>query len=66
MIGAGTQPFYLVFAEDWFYDGEVIWGNLNEAYNFRVLGDPVMEGTNAVYKVELMGGNIVGCPAERL
>jgi hypothetical protein len=66
MIGAGTQPFYLVFAEDWFYDGEVLWGNLNEAYNFRVLGDPVTEGTNAVYKVELMGGNIVGCPAERL
>lgn len=66
MIGAGTQPFYLVFAEDWFYDGEVIWGNLNEAYNFRILGDPVMEGTNAVYKVELMGGNTVGCPAERL
>ena len=25
-----------------------------------------MEGTNAVYKVELMGGNTLGCPSERL
>lgn len=25
-----------------------------------------MEGTRAVYKVELAGGNVLGCPAERL
>ena len=29
MVGAGTAPFYLVFAEDWFADGRlfavVIW-----------------------------------------
>ena len=66
MIGVGTAPFYLVFAEDWFADGEYIVGNLNELYQFRVLGDPRMEGTNAVYKVELAGGNTTGCPAERL
>lgn len=66
MIGAGTEPFYLVFAEDWFADGEVIFGNLNQVYPFRVLGNARMEGTNAVYKVELMGGNTVGVPGERL
>ena len=66
MVGAGTAPFYLVFPEDWFADGEVIVGNLNQVYQFRILGDARMEGTNAVYKVELMGGNQVGCPAERL
>lgn len=66
MIGSGTEPFYLVFAEDWFADGEVIFGNLNQVYPFRILGDPRMEGTNAVYKVELMGGNTVGVPGERL
>ena len=48
LIGAGTAPFYLVFPEDWFADGEVIVGNLNEIYQFRVLGDARMEGTNAV------------------
>ena len=66
MVGAGTAPFYLVFAEDWFNDGEVIVGNYNEVYPFRILGDARMEGSNAVYKVELMGANELGVPAERL
>ena len=66
MIGSGTEPFFLVFSEDWFADGEVIFGNLNQIYPFRILGDARMEGTNAVYKVELMGGNTAGVPAERL
>ena len=65
-VGAGTTPFYLVFPEDWFADGEVIVGHLNQVYPFRILGDARMEGSNAVYKVELMGGNVSGCPAERL
>lgn len=47
-------------------DGEYIVGNLNELYQFRILGDARMEGTNAVYKVELAGANTQGCPAERL
>lgn len=66
MIGAGTATFYLVFAEDWFADGEYIVGNLNEVYQFRILGDGQQEGVNTVYKVELAGGNTDGCPAERL
>lgn len=65
-VGIGTSPFYLVFAEDWFADGEVIVGNLNQIYPFRILGDAVIEGTNAKYKVELMAGNTTGCPSERL
>lgn len=47
-VGVGTAPFYLVFPEDWFADGEVIVGHLNQVYPFRILGDPRMEGTNAV------------------
>lgn len=65
-VGIGTTPFYLVFAEDWFANGEVIVGNLNQIYQFRILGDGVSEGTNTRYKVELMGGNQDGVPAERL
>lgn len=65
-VGQGTSPFYLVFPEDWFADGEVIVGNLNQIYPFRVMGEPRMEGTNAVYTVELMGGITEGVPAERL
>ena len=47
-VGIGTSPFYLVFPEDWFADGEVIVGNLNQVYPIRILGDARMEGTNAV------------------
>jgi len=64
--GEKCQPFYVVFAEDWFADGEVIVGELNEIYPLRVLGEATMEGTNAVYKVELMGGVTTGMPAEEL
>lgn len=65
-VGVGTAPFYLVFPEDWFADGEVIVGSLNQVYPVRILGDARMEGTNAVYKVETMGGLTQGIPSERL
>lgn len=66
LAGANGEPFYVVFAEDWFADGEVIAGEKNEVYPLRILGDPRMEGTNAVYKVELMGGVTAGMPAAEL
>ncbi len=47
-VGVNGEPFYLVFAEDWFADGEVIVGELNEVYPIRVLGDGRNEGTNTV------------------
>ena len=65
-VGIGTMPFYLVFREDWFAMGEVILGNLNEVYQFRIIDEPKSEGSNFVYKVELMGGNSTGVPVERL
>lgn len=45
---------------------EYIVGNLNEVYQFRILGDAKLEGTSAVYKVELAGGNTEGVPYDRL
>lgn len=64
--GIGGAPIYLVFSEDWFSDGELIMGNLNEIYPLRVLGDARMEGSNAVYKCQLFGDKGMGIPAERL
>ena len=61
-IGVGGLPFYLVFPEDWFADGNVIVGELNELYPIRILGDAKVEGTNYVYKCELMGGVTTGIP----
>lgn len=65
-VGAGTQPFYLVFGEHWFFDGETIEGNLGNRYPLRILGDAREEGSNYVYKVETMAGITDGVPAERL
>lgn len=65
-VGVGTSVFELVFPEDGFAKGEVIVGNLNEVYPIRILDNPRMEGTNAVYRCELMGGITQGIPAERL
>lgn len=62
MVGAGTAPFWLVFAEDWFAKGEFIVGELNEVYQFRVMEDPTFMGTLVKYKVELAGGNTEGVP----
>ena len=45
---------------------EYIVGELNEVYQFRILENAQMHGTNAYYKVELAGGNSEGVPAERL
>lgn len=65
-VGKNTTPFYLVFGEQYFFDGEVIFGNLNQIYPMRVLGEGKNEGSNVVYKVELMGGNTEGIPGSRL
>ena len=64
--GVSGVPFYLVFGEDWFADGETIVGERNEMYLMKILGEPRMEGTNAVYKVETMGGLLTGVPGSEL
>lgn len=64
--GVNGAPFFLVFSEDWFADGNVIVGNKNEIYPFRILQDGKIEGSNTVYKCELMAGNTAGVPAEEL
>lgn len=65
-VGINGDIFYLVFPETWWADGEVIVGELNEIYPIRILGDGRNEGTNTVYKVELMGGITAGIPVEEL
>ena len=40
MAGVNTEPFYLVFQEDYFADGEVVVGEKNEVYPLRILEDP--------------------------
>lgn len=65
-VGANGEYFYLVFGEDWFPDGVIIVGELNEVYPIRVIGDGVNEGTNTRYRVQMTGGVTTGIPAEQL
>lgn len=43
-----------------------MFGNLNEVYPIRILGDAKLEGTRAVYKCETINGSTDGIPVERL
>ena len=66
-VGVGFEPFYLVFATDWFALGEVLWGNFNEEYPVIVKEAGHAEGTNTVYLVEPFGAHMAnGIPVERL
>lgn len=66
-VGVGFEPFYLVFATDWFALGEVIWGELNEVYPMIVKDEGRQEGTNTVYLVEPFGAaGAAGIPASQL
>lgn len=66
VAGVAGEPFYLVFGENWFGLGEVIFGDYNEVYPIRVLELGREEGSNTVYKVSLMGNVEDGIPGERL
>jgi hypothetical protein len=47
-------------------NGNSIVGELNEAYPLRVLEAGRPEGSNTVYRVELLGGVVEGMPGDQL
>lgn len=66
-VGVGYEPFFVVTNVDWFALGEIIWGNLNEAYPMIVMEPGRAEGVNTVYQVQLFGADVAdGIPAARL
>ena len=66
-VGKGFEPFYLVFATDWFALGEIVWGELNEVYPMIIKEAGKQEGTNTVYLVEPFGASgAQGIPASQL
>ena len=60
LIGGDKQLFELVFAEEGFFDGELLYGELNEAYPLRVMGPVQKRNTEYVYTVQLFGTNTDG------
>jgi len=61
-VGVGGTEFELVFPELYFSDVNVIVGEKNELYQFRIMADPEQEGTNYVHRVTLMGAATNGVP----
>lgn len=55
--GLGNTEFDLVFAKDWFSEGEKIVGEQNEAYPILIKAVSY-EATNVVYTCELLTGDI--------
>ena len=66
MYGAYGAEFQLVFGEYYFSDVHMIVGEKNELYQLRIKDEPIPEGSNFVYTVELMGNNPHGMPAGEL
>lgn len=54
--GLSNTEFDLVFAKDWFSDGEKIVGEQNEVYPI-IIKSTTYEGTNVVYTCELLTGD---------
>lgn len=55
--GKNFTEFELVFPEQWFSDENVIVGEKNEVYPMQIIADPTPEGTNWVYRVNLITGD---------
>lgn len=65
-VGKNGEEFYLVFGEDWFFDGEIIYGSKNEVYPLLIKGQPRYEGTNVVVTVQLANGSTDGMGGDLL
>lgn len=64
--GIAGEPFILVFAGQPFAYGEMIVGELNEFYQFRIIEEPISEGPNTAYTVQLMAGAETGVPNDEI
>ena len=65
-VGKYGGEFEVVFAEYYFTKVHMIVGEKNELYQLRIKDEPIPEGTNFVYTVELMGNNQAGMPVDQL
>lgn len=67
-VGASRGVIELVFPEKWFTKMHLIAGNKPDLYQYRILEDPIEEGSNYVYTCELWGGQetLNGVPGSEL
>lgn len=62
-IGQGGEHFYLVFRTKLFHFGEILIGSQRSHYQMQIMQQPISEGSDTVYEVQLVTGNDTGIPA---
>jgi len=65
-VGANGTIINLVFPENYFSDVNVLVGEKNEIYQFRVISEPIRSAKGWVYETQLMGANTLGVPGAEL
>jgi len=65
-VGANGTLIYLVFPEKRFSEVNVLVGEKNEIYQFRVISEPQRAADGWIYETQLMGSNTAGVPGEEL
>lgn len=67
-VGAARGIIEMVFPEKYFTKVHLIAGHHPDLYQFRILEDPMEEGSNYVYQVEVFGGpeTLLGVPGTEL
>jgi len=65
-VGANGVIIFLVFAENRFSEVNVLVGEKNEVYQFRVIDSPTRIAEGWAYPTQLMGANALGVPGSEL
>ena len=65
-VGQAGEHFYLVFATKLFHFGELLIGRMRSHYQMQIVQQPISEGSDTVYEVQLVTGNDTGINPEYL
>lgn len=65
-VGQGGEHFFLVFRTKLFHFGEILIGSQRSHYQMQIMQQPISEGSDTVYEVQLVTGNDTGIPKSLL
>lgn len=65
-IGVGGEHFFLVFRTKLFHFGELLIGRMRSHYQMQIVQQPISEGSDTVYEVQLVTGNDTGMQKDLL
>lgn len=65
-IGTAGEHFFLVFTTKLFHFGEILIGRQRSHYQMQIVQQPISEGSDTVYEVQLVTGNDTGISPDLL